>query len=429
MVDPIKIRPQFDYSNTPGAVPTRPILPGGAAIQQADGTLLTLKSDGSTRTTPLDLGSAATKNIGVNSGTVAAGDDSRIVGIPTAIKNAIDTLKQLGATFAGAVGVSYVSSSASIIYGFFANIKGSGSSTSLVVGDQINAYSVGSGIRSVFGGAREAWSGDLTTSPAATATLIAFETAVISQHDANDQPLVGQDFPFKNRADGATAPLNGLGSNGYNKFSRALQVSSQPRSTSGEYCGWTTGLLFQANSLDRSATTLAVGIDMSAVDYSRMASAFRFPANGKMTWDGDARQIGITSGSLVYSVSGSNVFSVNSSGDITVVGAVQMPTNGKFNWDGGARNITVASGSFAYNVSGVTIFSCSSAGVVDIASGGVLRIGAKQIIGARDTAWAPMTGTGNKSTTYDVTTITLPQLAARVAQLQAALATHGLIGP
>jgi hypothetical protein len=39
-----------------------------------------------------------------------------------------------------------------------------------------------------------------------------------------------------------------------------------------------------------------------------------------------------------------------------------------------------------------------------------------------------MTGTPNKAATYDVATVTLAQLAARVAQLQAILTAHGLIG-
>lgn len=54
--------------------------------------------------------------------------------------------------------------------------------------------------------------------------------------------------------------------------------------------------------------------------------------------------------------------------------------------------------------------------------------GANQVVGARVTGYAAMTGAGNKGTVYDVATITLGQLAARVAQLQADLTTHGLIG-
>jgi len=61
-------------------------------------------------------------------------------------------------------------------------------------------------------------------------------------------------------------------------------------------------------------------------------------------------------------------------------------------------------------------------------STGAMKVGANQVVGVRDTGWAAMTGTGNKATVYDVSSVTLPQLAARMASLQAALTTHGLIG-
>lgn len=52
MVDQV-IRARFDFSNTPGNTPNRPIEPGGAAIQQADGKLLTIKPNGTTRVTDI----------------------------------------------------------------------------------------------------------------------------------------------------------------------------------------------------------------------------------------------------------------------------------------------------------------------------------------------------------------------------------------
>lgn len=57
----------------------------------------------------------------------------------------------------------------------------------------------------------------------------------------------------------------------------------------------------------------------------------------------------------------------------------------------------------------------------------VLRNGVK-ILGAREKGFTAMTGTGDKSGAFAVTSVTLPQLAARVAAIQAALTTHGLIG-
>lgn len=59
---------------------------------------------------------------------------------------------------------------------------------------------------------------------------------------------------------------------------------------------------------------------------------------------------------------------------------------------------------------------------------GAISINGSQVVGPRDTGWAAMTGTPNKATVYDVSTITLPQLAARVAALQAERTTAGSIG-
>lgn len=57
------------------------------------------------------------------------------------------------------------------------------------------------------------------------------------------------------------------------------------------------------------------------------------------------------------------------------------------------------------------------------------KVGANQVVGARQTGWSAMTGTANIATAYDTSTVTLAQLAARVLSIQAAITTHGLIGP
>jgi hypothetical protein len=56
-------------------------------------------------------------------------------------------------------------------------------------------------------------------------------------------------------------------------------------------------------------------------------------------------------------------------------------------------------------------------------------VNTNQVVGARDTGWTAMTGTADKTTAFATTTVTLAQLAGRVLSLQAALTTHGLIGP
>jgi len=68
---------------------------------------------------------------------------------------------------------------------------------------------------------------------------------------------------------------------------------------------------------------------------------------------------------------------------------------------------------------GFVIGSSGTAGV---------RINGTTVIGSRNTGWSAFTGTTNKATVYDTSTITLVQLAQRVAEIQAAATTHGLLG-
>ena len=56
------------------------------------------------------------------------------------------------------------------------------------------------------------------------------------------------------------------------------------------------------------------------------------------------------------------------------------------------------------------------------------QVSGTKVVGARDTGWTAFTGTTNKNTSYATGTVTLVQLAERVAAMQAALTTHGLLG-
>jgi hypothetical protein len=55
------------------------------------------------------------------------------------------------------------------------------------------------------------------------------------------------------------------------------------------------------------------------------------------------------------------------------------------------------------------------------------RIGGTRIISSRRTGWTAATGTATR-TTFDTTTVTLPQLAERLKALMDDLTSHGLIG-
>lgn len=75
------------------------------------------------------------------------------------------------------------------------------------------------------------------------------------------------------------------------------------------------------------------------------------------------------------------------------------------------------------------VLRLTTAGVLNlIAAAGSLQVGSTQVVGARVTGYTAMTGSPDKATAYATSTVTLAQLAGRVAQLQADLTTHGLIG-
>jgi hypothetical protein len=59
---------------------------------------------------------------------------------------------------------------------------------------------------------------------------------------------------------------------------------------------------------------------------------------------------------------------------------------------------------------------------------GGLQVGGAQVVGSRNTGWNAWTGTLNNASVYDASTVTLVQLAQRVAAIQLALTTHGLLG-
>ncbi len=56
------------------------------------------------------------------------------------------------------------------------------------------------------------------------------------------------------------------------------------------------------------------------------------------------------------------------------------------------------------------------------------RVSALEPAYAVTTGYTAMTGTPDKATAYGTGTVTLAQLAGRVAQLQADLTSHGIIG-
>ena len=100
---------------------------------------------------------------------------------------------------------------------------------------------------------------------------------------------------------------------------------------------------------------------------------------------------------------------------------------------GSASTVTTAYGMYVEdptagtNATITNNYAAGFGGNVNIVTG-ELRQGGVKVVGARDTGWTAFTNTTNKATSYDTSTVTLQQLAERVAAIQAALTTHGLIG-
>lgn len=139
---------------------------------------------------------------------------------------------------------NYTSSNGNPIYGFASNVRRSAGNAATSGGQfngwggkQLSGAVVGSGGAAI---GEDGFQG----------VLIALNAAVVNQTRDNIASKVGGLFNFSNRF-GAT--VSGLGANQYNYYSHAMRVVSQPRSSVGEFCGWSVGLQFLSDSLD--ATT------------------------------------------------------------------------------------------------------------------------------------------------------------------------------
>lgn len=157
------------------------------------------------------------------------------------------------------------SNNAAILYGFASNVVRTGKDNH-TVGGQFSAYA-GPGIvlaaGQIFGVVSQAIS-----DPTTPAVLVGAEFAVCNlYHNTGTQALWGCNIVFKDRGDGAATPVGGLGANRYNVNSKAIVLSAQPRGTAGEFCGWNTGIFFDATAMDSSALGLGHAIDTASIPY------------------------------------------------------------------------------------------------------------------------------------------------------------------
>jgi hypothetical protein len=89
-------------------------------------------------------------------------------------------------------------------------------------------------------------------------------------------------------------------------------------------------------------------------------------------------------------------------------------------------NITWSGAQHTFQTGGSTRATLTSS-ALNLASGVALQVNGAQVVAARVTGWAAATNSKSRAT-FDTTTVTTAQLAARLGQLIDDLMTHGLIG-
>lgn len=106
------------------------------------------------------------------------------------------------------------------------------------------------------------------TGTGCTITFAAAIGALLTQQShALNATLAGISIIFANRTTAGIAVPGGLGNNWYNRNSSAILIDSFARSVTGEFCGWKSGILFTANSMDNDINGGGYGIDFSAIAY------------------------------------------------------------------------------------------------------------------------------------------------------------------
>lgn len=144
---------------------------------------------------------------------------------------------------------TYRSNVENIIYGFACNVYRAAGGA-FVVGAQINAINATSTTcAGVFGIACTADTDPFT----GNCGLVGIEPDVASQSSTNTFSKIGIDLVFKDRGDGGATVTEGIGSNLYNYYTRGITLTSQARSSTGEFCGWNIGMDFVDGWCDTSS--------------------------------------------------------------------------------------------------------------------------------------------------------------------------------
>jgi hypothetical protein len=170
-------------------------------------------------------------------------------------------------------------------YGYLATVVRTAGSNA-TIGSRVSARAEAGVTGRVTGSISQAW-----TSPGSSAPLYGATATVYSQESNSTAEKVGHRVSFKNRADGATATVSGLGANKYNQASVGYLLDAQQRSSAGEFSGWARGIVFEADSLDEAAGVKAVGIDFAdllTASAGRVNALIRLKYDHAIEWNGDS---------------------------------------------------------------------------------------------------------------------------------------------
>lgn len=116
-----------------------------------------------------------------------------------------------------------------------------------------------------------------------TSGIISGTFVVVQQNHAGQPAMAGTLIKFQDREliNDANPVIGGLGDNKYNAGSMAIYIQSQRRSSAGEKCGWSRGIVFEQYSLDDDFDTAQhpCAIDFSGLagfDSAKMPVPFNF---------------------------------------------------------------------------------------------------------------------------------------------------------
>lgn len=175
------------------------------------------------------------------------------------------------------------------IYGTAANVVRTGG----------NAYTVGGFFtgQGATGTSQLVW-GIVTQAiaqPGSTSGVTGAEHGAANMTNNNTNVKTGVYVVFKDRPDGQAGTTQALGPDQFNAVTRGIWIESQPRSTTGEKCGWRRGIYFGEYSLDLDYLGTAIGIDFGDVHYYggtdpttayRMTAAIRLRGYQSILWNG-----------------------------------------------------------------------------------------------------------------------------------------------